>query len=1107
VSGATLLAAGGIPPPRGRGEHGYVLLPVILALTLVATITFLMSHESAMGSHQVAGEMEVVQAEYVAEAGLAHATWQLQQDNCTGYRPLPPTPFGTAIYAAIVTPASGSPVTIFATGAVAGGTSRTLTREGVRVYPPTTTITVQLSATSGQDTLLDDFSPTRNYGGANPLTINSDPAWIQRPLLQFDLSAIPPGVTILQASLELYFYNVNTGGTATVHRMTRSWVEGTKNGGGIADGATWQTYDSTNPWAAAGGDFDPRPVAATDIPTGTTGWVSWEIGPLVQARADNTAANFGFMLRGDGTLANAGFAGRDDTGATLRPKLTITYGCECGTGPTYALDLQPGKEGEDTFIQEDQPTNVFGTDKELRLKQTTGKNRNALVRFDLSAVPGTAIITSATLELSQKAAGSGAGNVEVHRVTAPWLEQEASWNNAAVGLPWANSGGDYDPAVVDTAAVAAGTDTLVRWDVTTTVAAWVDGSLPNHGLLLTPGAGVTDIKFRSSDETSSRPRLRLTWGCPCSVDCSPTIVSGFYRDQVTHRTCAPTDYSGSDGTLDWTTFAWQEINDDGDPCGWQVGIEEDPVVLDPGNYRLHIQGDGTGIERQVDLAAASLAILTFEYRTEGIFNAARYLSVQVSANGGTTWAEIDRIESGDNALYLSKQYDISAYANANTKIRLLAVGFTASEAIYLDNIEVAVNPVGGEGGDTIVLATAANATLGGVSFTPDDLVEYRPATGTGTILFDGATAFGANKKIDAVAVLADGHIVLSTAGDATLGGLAFKKGDLVEYSPASDTARLFFDGAKIANKEIDAVSVLPDGHIVLSTKDTATLAGLTFNREDLAEYDPATDTATLFFDGSALGMTRDIDAVHVLDNGHLILSTTGDAILGGIAFSRGDLIDYDPATDTAALYFSGVDAFGAPQDISAVNVTEGGTAPRDNAVVFPPTADTYIQEENPTKTKGGDSTFRLSHESAEDRRGLIQFDLSSLAPGTPVAKAVLRLYVDRNETTATATLQAYTLTQEWGEAQATWNDRLTSVAWSTGGGDYATPAVATTVVGARVEHRWLEIDLTAVVQGWVDTPLSNQGLILTSNQDRTIRIFSREAGNAALRPKLSVTLQ
>ncbi|MGB5177123.1 MAG: DNRLRE domain-containing protein, partial [Gammaproteobacteria bacterium] len=235
--------------------------------------------------------------------------------------------------------AAVSPVQISATGTLTGNPSpanditRTLTRPDVPAYQPASTLNLQLSDTGGgKDTLIDDFYPIRNYGGASYLQINSQSGWFMAPLIQFDLPDLPPGARVLEARLELLTLNVNTGGTATVHRVTRDWVEGTRNGGGIADGATWETHDGTNAWAQPGGEYVPLAAAATDIPAGMSGWgVSWDIAALVQEWIDGTVPNYGLMLRGDGVLNNAQFNSRETNNPVDRPRLTLTWACECGS--------------------------------------------------------------------------------------------------------------------------------------------------------------------------------------------------------------------------------------------------------------------------------------------------------------------------------------------------------------------------------------------------------------------------------------------------------------------------------------------------------------------------------------------------------------------------------------------------------------------------------------------------------------------------------------------------------------------------------------------------------------------------------------------------------
>ena len=223
---------------------------------------------------------------------------------------------------------------------------------------------------------------------------------------------------------------------------------------------------------------------------------------------------------------------------------------------------------------------------------------------------------------------------------------------------------------------------------------------------------------------------------------------------------------------------------------------------------------------------------------------------------------------------------------------------------------------------TIILSTDATETLGGLTFNNGDLAEYNPTTDTATLYFDG-TLFGSSENINAAHILANGNIILSVDKDGTtLGGLTFGNGDLIEYNPTTDVGTLYFDESLFVggNEDIDAVHILDNGNTILSTIDGATLGGLTFGSGDLAEYNPTTDVATLFFDGSLFDGAENIDAAHILDNGNIILSTEGAATLDGLTFANGDLAEYNPTTDVATLYFSET-LFSSNANVDAVYVT------------------------------------------------------------------------------------------------------------------------------------------------------------------------------------------
>jgi hypothetical protein len=221
---------------------------------------------------------------------------------------------------------------------------------------------------------------------------------------------------------------------------------------------------------------------------------------------------------------------------------------------------------------------------------------------------------------------------------------------------------------------------------------------------------------------------------------------------------------------------------------------------------------------------------------------------------------------------------------------------------------------------TIILSADDTETLGGLTFSKDDLVEYNPSTDTATLYLDGSL-FQGSTDIDAAHVLDSSNIILSTFGNSTLGGLTFSSGDLVEYNPTTDTATLYFHNDLFSQTEnIDAAFILDNGNIILSTVGGATLGGLSFGADDLIEYNPTTDTATLFLDGSLFSATENIDAAHVLDSGNIILSTVDSATLGGLSFTCGDLVEYNPTTDVATLYFD-ENNFTGGTNINAVYVT------------------------------------------------------------------------------------------------------------------------------------------------------------------------------------------
>lgn len=244
------------------------------------------------------------------------------------------------------------------------------------------------------------------------------------------------------------------------------------------------------------------------------------------------------------------------------------------------------------------------------------------------------------------------------------------------------------------------------------------------------------------------------------------------------------------------------------------------------------------------------------------------------------------------------------------------------------------------GTQTIILSTDNTETLGGLNFSDGSLAEYDPVAYSSTLYFN-ENLFSGGADINAVHVLSNSIIILSTDNNETLGGLSFGDDDLIAYDPSNNTATLYFDGGALFSnnfEDIDAVYVRDNGNIILSTTGDATLGGISFSDGDLIEYIPSTDSASLFFDESNFSGGADIDGVHILANGNILISTNNTESLPGLAnFEDGSIVEYDVGTNTASLYFdenlfsggADIDALTLPSSVTPlhhIQITHDGTA-------------------------------------------------------------------------------------------------------------------------------------------------------------------------------------
>ena len=178
------------------------------------------------------------------------------------------------------------------------------------------------------------------------------------------------------------------------------------------------------------------------------------------------------------------------------------------------------------------------------------------------------------------------------------------------------------------------------------------------------------------------------YGLSMGSDCGDSGCDGTFRDEFNTQS-----FSGSDGTLSWTGD-WFEVGESDGATSGDVMVTDDES-----NYQLQIQDNnngGEGVEREMDLAGASTATLTFDYRRQGLNNPNDYVKVEISANGVTgPWTEIGHFAGGGgggtDSAYQPYSQNISAYISGNTRIRFISSpNMGNTDIVWFDNVEICV---------------------------------------------------------------------------------------------------------------------------------------------------------------------------------------------------------------------------------------------------------------------------------------------------------------------------------------------------------------------------------------------------------------------------------
>ena len=164
----------------------------------------------------------------------------------------------------------------------------------------------------------------------------------------------------------------------------------------------------------------------------------------------------------------------------------------------------------------------------------------------------------------------------------------------------------------------------------------------------------------------------------------------------------------------------------------------------------------------------------------------------------------------------------------------------------------------------------------------------------------------------------------------------------------------------------------------------------------------------------------------------------------------------------------------------------------------PPVANTYSQENHPSAVfgTGGAISFLTLQSGANNGNVYIQFSLEGIPANASVQKATLQLYV--NQVLGTGSFDVYELDSGWGQNTLTYANAPALGTSATANNPVAIPETA---------DQFILIDVTQLVQGWVNGTIPNNGLALSMTTPAGGLLFdSKEATQTSHMPELQVVL-
>ena len=379
------------------------------------------------------------------------------------------------------------------------------------------------------DTYVDSAGPATNFGAATTVKVligSNGSAGRGLFRLPAELGQYATG-KLAKVEVCFYVFSDQTAGRAIrLYPLTRPFVEGT--GALSADGATWNTFDGSNAWTAAGGDFDTNfPVVGV---AGGDGFFRWDVAALLAqpSARSNLLANGALLQIEETPLPPSGtprapFTSSEGAVAAQRPYVRVAFAAPL----SFAI-------ADDAYLDSRTGNTARNYGAATTVKTLVNSSDASVCRGLFRLPPEIGLYDPADL-VSAKVFfyvwqdNTADRNVTLYPLTRSFAEgtgdgaapaNGATWTTSDGTNAWTAPGGDFDAAfpvvgVKEDILDESQHDRFFSWELAPLLTnAAARSNLLAHGALLmidetpVPATGMPRAPFTSSDDLSYAPAYR-----------------------------------------------------------------------------------------------------------------------------------------------------------------------------------------------------------------------------------------------------------------------------------------------------------------------------------------------------------------------------------------------------------------------------------------------------------------------------------------------------------------------------------------------------------------------------------------------------------------------